>query len=160
MYCNLLLLYLSKNWWKKIIYQLRKQLKMYETNQRWKLWARLPIAVSSCPAAAHIYRWNLSNCHSSLVYRVKVKTNKIVTFTNHWKKCSNFGKVTFFQWRQPWSLEIYKLAKFITLIQTKDFQFLSRVRTYLWDIHSLKNNSTVSRLGYLYGVSQKMFLEK
>ena len=28
--------------------------KIYEIDQRLKLWARVPIAVSSCPAAAHI----------------------------------------------------------------------------------------------------------
>ena len=30
----------------------------------------------------------------------------------------------------------------------------------VWDIHSFKNNSTVSRSGYLYGVNQKFSLTK
>ena len=34
----------------KIIYQLRKQLKIYEINQRLKFWPPVPIAGSSCPA--------------------------------------------------------------------------------------------------------------
>ena len=33
-----------------------KVVKTYELNQRLKLWARVPIAVSSCPAAVHMYR--------------------------------------------------------------------------------------------------------
>ena len=39
-------------------------------------------------------------------------------------------------------------------------QFLSRLSTYLWDIHSLKSNSAVSRPGYfcLIGVNQKLSL--
>ena len=37
-------------------FQLRKQFKLYEINQRLKLWTRVPIAVSSCPAVAHVYR--------------------------------------------------------------------------------------------------------
>ena len=37
-------------------YQLRKQLKIYEINQRSKLWARLAIAVRSCSAAANVNR--------------------------------------------------------------------------------------------------------
>ena len=34
----------------------KDHLPIYEINQRSKLWARVPIAVSSCPAAAHIYK--------------------------------------------------------------------------------------------------------
>ena len=34
---------------KKVVKNLRKK-------QRLKLWARVPIAVSSCPTAAHMYR--------------------------------------------------------------------------------------------------------
>ena len=30
--------------------------KIYEIDQRLKLWARVPIAVSSCPAGCHMYR--------------------------------------------------------------------------------------------------------
>ena len=40
MYCNLFLLYLSNHRWKNIIYQLRKWLKIWEINQKLKLWAR------------------------------------------------------------------------------------------------------------------------
>ena len=39
-----------------IIYELIKYLKIHEINQRLKHWARVPIAVSSHPAAAHMYR--------------------------------------------------------------------------------------------------------
>ena len=56
MYCYLLPLYLSNHRGEKIIYQLRKLLKIYEINQRLKLWAHAPIAVSSFSAAAHVYR--------------------------------------------------------------------------------------------------------
>ena len=53
MYCNLLLLYLSPNNQRKnVIYQLRKWLKI-------KLCAQVPIAASSCSAAAHIARRTL-----------------------------------------------------------------------------------------------------
>ena len=34
----------------------KKVVKNYETNQRLKSWTSVPIAVSFCPAAAHIYR--------------------------------------------------------------------------------------------------------
>ena len=30
--------------------------RIYEINQRLRLWARVPIAVSPCPAAAHMCR--------------------------------------------------------------------------------------------------------
>ena len=59
---------------------------------------------------------------------------------------------------RPWSLEIYRLAKFLTLIQTQFFQYPSRLYAYLWGINRLKNNSAVSRSGYLYGVNQKFSL--
>ena len=59
---------------------------------------------------------------------------------------------------RPWSLEIYRLAKFLALIQKQFFQYPSRLCAYLWGINSLKNNSAVSRSGYLYGVNQKFSL--
>ena len=37
---------------------------------------------------------------------------------------------------------------------TEFFQFLLILRSYLWDIHSLKDNLKVSRFGYLFGVNQ------
>ena len=46
---------LSNHRWKKVIYQLRKQLKIYEIDQGLKLWARVPITVSSCHVTANIY---------------------------------------------------------------------------------------------------------
>ena len=52
--CNLLLLYLSSYRWKKNIYQLRKQIKICEISQGLKRWARVPVAVISCPDAAHM----------------------------------------------------------------------------------------------------------
>ena len=80
-----------------------------------------------------------------------------LTFS-HRKLNANFGKFNFFQWRRSWNLEIYRLAKLLTMILTEFFQNLSRLCTYLWGIHSLKSNSAVSRSGYLYGVNQKYFL--
>ena len=40
---------------------IKKAVKIYEINQRLKPWARVPIAVSSCPAGGHMYRWTLRN---------------------------------------------------------------------------------------------------
>ena len=81
MYCNLLLLYLSKHRRKKIIYQFREQLKIYEINQRWKLWACVLIAVSSCPAAAYVHWWTLLTINLFVVSRsrknIRVTTKKI-----------------------------------------------------------------------------------
>ena len=55
-----------------------------------------------------------------------------------------------------WNLQINKI---LNTIQTEFFQFLSSLlRTYLWDIHNLKNNTTVSRSGYLYGVNSNFSL--
>ena len=82
-----------------------------------------------------------------------------LTFS-HGKLIANFVKFNFVQSRRPWCLEIYRLAKFITLIQTELIQYLSRFCTYHWGIGSLKNNSAVSRSGYLYGVNQKYSLAK
>ena len=90
MYFNLLPLYLSNHRCKKTIYQLRQQLKIYEINQRLKLWARLPVAISSCSPTIH-------PLVSSSRKNGRVKTNKItnvqqllfftlclnVTFTNN-----------------------------------------------------------------------------
>ena len=50
-------------------------------------------------------------------------------------------------------LEIYRL----TILNTdtnRIFPIPLRLCTYLLDINSLKNNSAVSRSGYLYGVNQ------
>ena len=44
--------------------QLRKQLKIYVINQKLILWTRVPTAVSSFPAAAHMYRQTKSLNHS------------------------------------------------------------------------------------------------
>ena len=44
---------------KKINYKLRKSLEIYETCQRLKLRTGVPVAVSSCSAAAHMYMWTL-----------------------------------------------------------------------------------------------------
>ena len=78
---NLFLLYLSNHRWKKIIYRLRRWFKTYEINQRLNLWAGVPIVVSSCPAAAHMYRWTLWTIHLSLVPSSRknstLKTKKI-----------------------------------------------------------------------------------
>ena len=44
-------------------------------------------------------------------------------------------------------LEIYRTAKFLTLIKIEFTQFLSRLCTYIWGINSLKNYSAVIRSG-------------
>ena len=45
---------------------------------------------------------------------------------------------------------------FLKPIRTECFRFLSRLRTYLWGIHTLKNNFAVSRsTSYLYRVYKK-----
>ena len=41
-------------------------------------------------------------------------------------------------------------SNFLTPIQTEFFQFLSSLCVYLSDIHNLKNNSAVSRSGWLH----------
>ena len=78
--------------------------------------------------------------------KLKAKFGKFIFF--YWKV------FFFFYWRRSWSLEIYRLAKFLTLMQTEFFQYLSRLCTYLWGINSLKSNSAVSKSGNLYGVNQ------
>ena len=93
----------SNHRYKKSIYQLRKELKIYEINQRLKLWAHVPIAVSSSTAAAHMYRWTPWTIHPSLASssrkNTKVETKKNrniqlslfftvwlnVTFTDNWQ---------------------------------------------------------------------------
>ena len=60
-----------------------------------------------------------------------------------------------FEWL--WSLEVYRLTKFLTPIQTEFFQYPSSSCTYHWGIRSLKNNSTVSRSSYLYIMNQTIF---
>ena len=72
---------------------------------------------------------------------------------------AKYGKFNFFfWWRWLWSLELYRLAKSLAPIQTELFKFLSRLCTYFWNIHNLKNNSSLSRAGYLYRVNQKFSL--
>ena len=66
MYCNLLFLYLFNNRWKKDHLSIKK-VGNYKINQRLKLWASVPIAVSSSPAAAYMYRWTLWTVYFSLV---------------------------------------------------------------------------------------------
>ena len=38
-----------------MIYQSREHLKIHKINQRLKIWALVPAAVSLCPDAAHMY---------------------------------------------------------------------------------------------------------
>ena len=76
MYFNLLLLYLSNRRWKNT-----KYLKIYETNQQLKLFVRVLIAVSSCPAAANLYMCTPRSNHPSSVSssrkNTRLKTKKI-----------------------------------------------------------------------------------
>ena len=62
----------------------------------------------------------------------------------------------FLYWRLFWGLEVYRLAKFLTAIQTEFFQLLSRLCT--WDINSFENNFAASMFSYLYGIHQKFSL--
>ena len=55
MYCNLLLFRLSNNQWKNNDLSIQNVVKNLRNNQKLKLWSCVPIAVSSCPAAAYIY---------------------------------------------------------------------------------------------------------
>ena len=52
-----------------------------------------------------------------------------------------------------------QIDKILNTIQIEFFQFFSSlVCTYLWDIHNLKNNTTVSTSGYMYGVNPNFSL--
>ena len=74
----------------------------------------------------------------------------------NWNWHSHILKILCKVW--PWSVEIYRLATFLTPTETEFFQFLSRFCTYVWGIYSLKNNSAVSRSGYLHGLNQQFSL--
>ena len=81
-----------------------KVVKIYEINQILKLWARFPIAVSSCPTVAHMYRWNIQpSIDSSSRKTAKIKIKNIgniqpllfftvclnITFTDNWQNLRN-----------------------------------------------------------------------
>ena len=48
-----------------------------------------------------------------------------------------------------------QVSKILNTDKNRLLQYLSRLCTYLWGIHCLKNNSAVSRSDCLYGVNQK-----
>ena len=87
-YCNLLLLDLYDDRWKKIIYQLRKWLKSYKILSKIKNMGTFSFDVSLCPAGAHMYRSNLWTIHPSVVssFRkdTRVKTKKLEISNNHY----------------------------------------------------------------------------
>ena len=87
---NFLLLYLFKNRWKEIIHQLKKYLKISEFNQRLRLSANVPVAVSSSSTSAYICRWTFWNIHSSFVSQSWKKTSAKT------KKISNIQSSLFF----------------------------------------------------------------
>ena len=138
--CRIVLVffYLSNNPWKKIIYQLKKQLKINEINQRLKLRARVPIAVSSCSTAAHMYSLNFSPFSSLYLQKQKHKKYK-----SKGKESQKYPIIIYFlifvcrqdlrtyQCSSAVKFRIYRLAKCLTLIQTGYFQFLSSLCTYL-----------------------------
>ena len=72
--------------------------------------------------------------------------------SSHEKLYANFGKFIF---DSEDSHADYRFAKLLTPIEAEFFQFLSCLFAYLWDIHSFKNNFTVSRSGYVYKLNQK-----
>ena len=89
-------------------------------------------------------RWKLLNWNNFLIQKIVWKLWKRLFFV--------VGTAVKFR-----NLQISKILK---PIQTQYFQFLSRLCTYLWDMHGLKNNSVVSRCSYfrLLGVNQKFSL--
>ena len=62
-------------------FSIKKVVKIYEVNQRLRLLARVPIAVSSRPSAAHLYKGTLRTIRPSLVFssrkNSRVETKKI-----------------------------------------------------------------------------------
>ena len=87
-----------------------------------------------------------------------VQYTRLKLISSYRKLNANFGNFKFFSEGGREDLEFYRLAKFLTPIQTEFFQYLSRLCTYLWGIHNLKNNSAVQRSTYLYGVNWKFSL--
>ena len=57
--------------------------KVVKNLQKLKFWARVPIAVSSSPAAAHMYRWTLRNYKYPIIAICTVCLNLI--FTGKWQ---------------------------------------------------------------------------
>ena len=51
-----------------------------------------------------------------------------------------------------------QISKILNTDTNRFSQFFSRLCTYLWDIHSLKNKPALSIFGYSYGVNQKVSL--
>ena len=74
------------------------------------------------------------------------------------ENCMRTLESLFFLMKMIVKFRTYRLAKFLTLIETELLQFFSRLCTYLWDIHGLKNHSAASRSGYFYGVNQTFCL--
>ena len=138
----LLFFYLSNHPWKKIIYQLTKQLKINEINQRLKLRARVPIAVSSCSTAASMYSLNFSP-FSSLYLQKQKQKQKHKKYKSKGKESQKYPIIVYFlifvcrqdlrtyQCSSAVKFRIYRLAKCLTLIQTGYSQFLSSLCTYL-----------------------------
>ena len=60
---------------------IKKVVKMYEINRRLKPSTRVPIAVSSCPAGGHMYRYTLRNQKYPTIASFTVCLN--VTFTDN-----------------------------------------------------------------------------
>ena len=60
-----------------------KKVVKVEINQRLKPWVRVPIAVSLCPAAAHLYRRTLINQKYPVIAIFTVCLN--VTVTDNWQ---------------------------------------------------------------------------
>ena len=51
-----------------------------------------------------------------------------------------------------------QISKVLNTDTNRFSQFFSRLCTYLWDIHSLKNKPALSIFGYSYGVNQNVSL--
>ena len=146
----------------------------YEINQRLKLWVRVPMAFSSCPANPHVqvnylnYSPFLRNIlvfyclFESIVLDVTLLiTGKTYILSSVLQKLwiaiwvgyirlkltfSDFKKFNFLV-KTAVKFRNLQISKILTQIKTEFFQFLSRLCTDLWDLHSLKNNSVVSRSG-------------
>ena len=54
------------------------KVKIYEINERLKLWERLPIAFSTCPAAAHLGKWTLLRGSRTRALSFEYKLTKLI----------------------------------------------------------------------------------
>ena len=74
------------------------------------------------------------------------------------KLYANFGRFIFFR-EDGHEVSNLQISKILNTNTNQIFPIPFKViHIYLWDIHSLKNNTAVSRSGYLYRLNQKFSL--